>query len=319
MVIALDAMGGDYAPQSIVEGAIMALQSLPKSLEILLTGSMATLEAMLADYDYDKDRIKIAHAPEVIEMAEHPTRAFQAKPNSSIALGFKLMATGEAQAFCSAGNTGAMMVGAMLVCKPIPGILRPAICGFAPRHNGKLGVILDVGANAELKPEALAQFGEMGSLYAKAVLQIDSPKVALMNMGEEEKKGPSTHQAAYQIMKENNRINFVGNIEGRDLFEDKSDVVVCDGFTGNIILKLSESIFDLMHAAKIKTNNFFDQLNYEAIGGSPIIGINGNVVIGHGVSSPTAVLNMIRQAMLMVEADITEKLKLALAETAHTN
>jgi glycerol-3-phosphate acyltransferase PlsX len=318
MVIALDAMGGDFAPASAINGAILASEKLgTKNVTILLVGDTAIIEKHLAESGQQLPAsVQIVHASEVIEMGEHPAKALQQKPNSSIAVGFGLLVKGKAQAFCSAGNTGAMLVGAMFSVKPLPGLIRPAIVGFVPRPSGKTGVILDVGANADVKPEVLAQFGEMGSLYAQYVLNIENPIVGLMNIGEEEGKGNALVQAAYQLLKTNEKITFHGNMEGRDLFTDLVDVVVCDGFTGNIILKLSESIHDIMQEHKIATDEFFDQLNYELHGGSPIIGVNGNVIIGHGLSSPLAITNMLKQCERMIASDINTKLKNALLETS---
>lgn len=316
MRIALDAMGGDFAPQAVIEGAILAKSSLPADVEIVLIGREGTIREHLEKHNVSPSLFGIINADEVIEMGEHPTKALTQKPNSSIAVGFGLLKAGKADAFCSAGNTGAMLVGAMFSIKAIEGVIRPAIAGYVPKEDGRTGIILDVGANADCKPEVLNQFGELGSLYAQYVLGIENPKVALMNLGEEEQKGTMLTQATYQLLKANTKINFVGNIEGRDMFNDKADVVVADGFTGNVILKMAESIYEIMHARGIKTDSFFDQMNYEAIGGSPIIGVNGNVIIGHGVSSPLAVTNMLRQAQQMVMADIHTKIKNALNESS---
>jgi glycerol-3-phosphate acyltransferase PlsX len=204
-----------------------------------------------------------------------------------------------------------MHVGAMFSIKSIEGVMRPAIAGFAPQIDGSQAVILDVGANADCKPDVLQQFAEIGSVYAKYVLGIKNPKVGLMNLGEEEQKGSLATQAAYQLLKINSKVNFIGNMEGRDLFTNKADVIVCDGFTGNVILKLAESIYDLLKQRNM-SDPFFDQLNYEAVGGSPILGVNGNVIIGHGVSSPLAIQNMILLANKMVESNIYVRIKEAL-------
>ena len=309
MKIALDAMGGDFAPQAIVEGALMAARQFPADVEIILVGEPTAIQAILEQHpDSGSLNISIKPASQVIEMGEHPTKALQTKPDSSIALGFGLLKTREAQAFCSAGNTGAMMVGSMFSVKAIEGILRPAIANFLPKEDGSIGVILDVGANAECKPEVLEQFGELGSLYAQHVLHIENPKVGLMNLGEEEGKGTLVTQAAHQLLKANSSIHFVGNIEGRDLFNDRADVIVCDGFTGNVILKMAESIYDIM-AARNLMDPFFARFNYEAVGGSPILGINGNVVIGHGVSSPLATSNMLGLAYQLVKSNIPQHFK----------
>ena len=307
MRVALDAMGGDFAPDATVAGAVLALERLSDDDRLVLVGDQRAIEKQL-EYHGSSSRIEVVHADEVIGMDEHPTKAFSQKPTSSISVGFHLLKEGSIDAFCGAGNTGAMHVGAMFSVKPCEGIIRPAIAGFAPRENGDYGVILDVGANADVKPEILVQFGEIGSLYAQHVFGIERPKVALINMGEEEQKGTVITQAAYQLFKENRHLNFVGNIEGRDIFSSQSDVMVCNGYIGNVILKMAESIFDLLRKRDI-SDPFFDNFNYEAIGGSPILGINGNVTIGHGVSSGLAIKNMLLQAMRMAKTNIHLKIR----------
>jgi phosphate acyltransferase len=308
MKIALDAMGGDFAPDAIIDGAILASQNLPNDVTIVLVGKKEVIKSHLEKRDFHSSRLAIVHAEEVIQMGEHPTKALTQKPNSSIGVGYYLLKAKEVNAFCSAGNTGAMMVGAMFSVKAIEGVIRPCIANMLPKTNGATGIFLDVGANADCKPEMLQQFGEIGNVYARYVLGVKKPKVGLMNLGEEEGKGTVLTQAAFQLLKNNKSLNFVGNIEGRDLFNDRADVVVCDGFTGNVILKMAESIYDIM-ASKNIFDPFFNRFNYEAVGGSPILGVNGNVVIGHGVSSPVATANMLSMAADMVRADIAEHFK----------
>lgn len=308
MRIALDAMGGDFAPEAIVKGAIQAAQELDAGASILLIGKEDVVNDLLKEYGYTGSNITVVNASQVIEMGEHPTKALTQKPDSSIAIGYGLLKMQKADAFCSAGNTGAMLVGAMFSVKAVEGILRPSIAGLVPKLNGGMGVILDVGANADCKPEVLEQFGELGAIYAKYVLDIQNPKVGLMNLGEEEGKGTMLTQAAHQRLKANTNINFIGNIEGRDLFNDKADVIVCDGYTGNIILKMAESLYDILND-KGMHDPFFDKFNYEAEGGSPILGINGNAVIGHGVSSPRAICNMVLQAQKMASSKISERFR----------
>ncbi|MDN5202940.1 phosphate acyltransferase PlsX [Fulvivirgaceae bacterium BMA10] len=308
MKVALDAMGGDFAPEAAIEGAKLAIQELPPDVQIVLVGKEDIITNLLSEKGVESDLIEIHNADEVIGMAEHPTKALSQKPNSSIAVGFGLLKSGYVQAFCSAGNTGAMHVGAMFTIKAIEGVIRPGIAGFVPKENGDFGVIIDVGANADCKPDVLMQFGQMGSIYAKNVFGIDDPKVGLMNLGEEEQKGTLLTQAAYQLFKIDKQLNFVGNIEGRDIFNDKADVIVCDGFTGNVILKFAESIYDILKKRNL-LDPFFHKFNYEAIGGSPILGVNGNVVIGHGVSSGTAIKNMLLQAQRMAGSNVHLKIK----------
>jgi phosphate acyltransferase len=311
MIIAIDAMGGDFAPNSVVEGAKLALKLITESDYLVLIGKHAELISLLGELA-THTQLKIVDASEVIEMGEHPTKALSQKPNSSISLGFKMLKNHEVDVFCSAGNTGAMMVGSMFSVKVIEGIQRPAIVGFAPKVNGGKVVILDIGANADCKPEMLEQFAELGSIYATATQNIEKPRVALMNIGEEEQKGTLVVQAAHQLLKDNKSVNFVGNVEGKDLFLDKADVIVCDGFTGNVILKLGESMYEILAKQGI-TNDFLDQANYEETGGSPIIGINENVIIGHGASTPKAIKNMILLAQKMVQSNVTNSIKAAYA------
>lgn len=308
MKIALDAMGGDFAPQAAVAGAVMAAELLAGRATIVLIGQEDAVRPLLEAAGPAGAVLEFVPASQVIEMAEHPAKAFQQKQDSSIAIGYKLLLAGEVEAFCSAGNTGAMLVGAMFTVKAVPGVIRPAIANFVPKKHDKFGVLLDVGANAECKPEMLEQFGELGSLYAQYVLGIDRPKVGLVNLGEEEAKGTPNTQAAHQLLKANPRIHFVGNLEGRDMFNEKADVVVVDGFTGNILLKMAESIYEMMDEKDIH-DPFFDKFNYEAVGGSPILGINDNAIIGHGRSTPLAICNMLVQGCNMAESGIVDQIK----------
>jgi glycerol-3-phosphate acyltransferase PlsX len=241
-------------------------------------------------------------------MGEHPTKALSHKPNSSIALGFKYLKENKIHSFISGGNTGAMMVGAMFSVKVVPGVIRPSIGTILPKESGKIGFMLDVGTNADCKPDVLYQFGILGSLFAQHVYKVDKPKVALLNIGEEAEKGNLVSQAAYNLMKESKDFNFVGNVEGRDLFNDKSDVIVCEGFTGNILLKACESFYSTIKRRN-KSDEFFDRMNYEIYGGTPILGINSTVIICHGISSPTAIKNCILLAKDISDANLPEKIK----------
>ncbi|TPG63617.1 phosphate acyltransferase PlsX [Hymenobacter nivis] len=308
MKIALDAMGGDFAPQAAVAGALLAAERLAGKATIVLIGQEDAVRPLLPTTGFAPDAFEFVPASQVIEMGEHPTKAFQHKQDSSIAVGYRLLHSGEVDAFCSAGSTGAMLVGAMFTVKTVPGVLRPAIANFVPKLNSEFGILLDVGANAECKPEMLEQFGELGSLYAQYVLGIAHPRVGLMNLGEEEGKGTALTQAAHQLLKVNPHIDFVGNLEGRDLFNDKAHVVVCDGFTGNILLKMAESVYEIL-AEKNMHDPFFDRFNYEAIGGSPILGINDNAIIGHGRSTPMAIGNMLVQGYNMAASGIVDQIK----------
>ena len=310
MKIGLDIMGGDFAPKAAVLGAIEAFKVLPAGQTLVLIGDKDVAEAILQENNFSPDHFEFVHTTEVIGMGEHPTKAIVQKPNSSISLGFKLLKEDSIQAFSSAGNTGAMLVGAMFSVKTIPGVIRPAMTAIVPKLKGGLGIILDVGANADCKPDVLLQFGVLGSLLAESVYNVDNPRVALMNIGEEEEKGNLLLQATYPLMRDTKLFNFVGNIEGRDLFEDNNDVVVCDGFTGNVILKLAESFYVITLKKRFK-DEFFDRFNYEQYGGSPILGVNAPVVVGHGISNPEAIKNMVLLSKNMIETNLIDKIKLA--------
>lgn len=306
MKIGLDIMGGDYAPKATVLGAIEAYKVLSDHTLVLIGDKDAAI-SILRENNFDPDNFEYVHTTEVIGMGEHPTKAVVQKPDSSISVGFKLLKDGQIDAFSSAGNTGAMLVGSMFSVKAIPGILRPAIITIVPRVKGGISILLDVGANADCKPEVLLQFGVLGSLMAQHVYGIENPRVALMNIGEEEEKGNLLCQATYPLMKETSQFNFIGNAEGRDLFGDMADVFVCDGFTGNIILKLAESFYVITRKKGLK-DEFFDRFNYEQYGGSPILGVNAPVVVGHGISSPEAIKNMVLLCKDMVESELVAKM-----------
>ena len=307
MHIGIDMMGGDYAPQEAVKGVLQFLQSSDNAVHLTLIGNEQDISAVLPSGP--SERIRIVHAPELIGMQEHATRALKEKPDSSIARGFKLLAGGEIDAFISAGNTGAMMVGTFYNIKPIEGVLRPTISTIMPKLEGGAGIVLDVGLNADSKPENLLQFAILGSLYAQHILHIDNPKVGLVNIGEEEGKGNLLCQATYPLLKECTQINFIGNIEGRDIFRDKADVMVCEGFTGNVILKLAESIYDIAEARNLGSDEYLRRFHYENYGGTPILGISKPVIIGHGISNAMAFKNMIILAQKMIETDLLGKMK----------
>jgi glycerol-3-phosphate acyltransferase PlsX len=306
MKIGIDMMGGDFAPLETVKGIKEYLAGNSSSLTLI--GDENQLAPLLAEYEIPNGSYTIVHASEIIGMHEHPTKALKEKPGSSIATGFKLLATGAIDAFISAGNTGAMLVGSLYSLKPLEGILRPTISTIIPKENGKTGLLLDVGLNSDCKPEQLNQFAVMGSVYAKEILGIENPRVALVNIGEEEGKGNLLAQAAYPVLKENPSINFTGNVEGRDILLDKADVMVCDGFTGNIILKLAESLFSITQNKGIH-HEYFDRFNFENYGGTPVLGISKPVIIGHGISKSTAFSNMILLAQKMIYTGVMQKMK----------
>lgn len=293
MNIGLDMMGGDFAPLEAVKGLQRYYAHLSSQTHIYCIGNEAAIEKLLAEHQLTHPSLHIVPATEIIDFHESPTKALKEKPHSSISIGFHLLATNQIDAFISAGNTGAMLVGAMYFLKPIEGLLRPAIATIIPKLNGNTGLLLDVGLNADCKAENLNQFATLGSLYAKNILNIPQPATGMLNVGEEEGKGNMLAQAAYELLKENKHIHFVGNVEGRDLFKDKADVIVCDGFTGNIVLKLAESFYDIAVSRNFHKDEYISRFHYENYGGTPVLGVSKPVVIGHGISNAKAFENML--------------------------
>ena len=304
-------MGGDFAPEAAVQGAVLALEAIGPDSRIVLFGDEAKIKAVLEAEGCSAERFDIVATTEVIEMGDHPAKAFQAKADSSITVGFGYLAKGAIDGFASAGSTGAMMVGSMYAVKPIEGGIRPAISSIVPTIAGRPALLLDVGLNVDCKPEVLAQYGLIGSIYAEAVLGIGKPRVAVLNIGEEETKGNAQTKATYELLKEDGRINFVGNVEGSYIFTGQvADVIVCDGFVGNTVLKMAEGLYRINK--KLGGGNaFWDAMNYENVGGTPVLGVNAPVVIGHGISSPKAIRSMILSAERCITADLTAKLQRA--------
>ena len=304
-------MGGDYAPEAAVKGAVMALDAIGPDSRIVLFGDEAKVKAVLAAEGCPAERFDIVATTEVIEMGDHPAKAFQAKADSSITVGFGYLAKGAIDGFASAGSTGAMMVGSMYAVKPIEGVIRPTISSIIPTVTGHPALLLDVGLNVDCKPEVLAQYGLIGSIYAEAVLGIRKPRVAVLNIGEEETKGNTQSKATYELLTADGRIDFVGNVEASYLFTGKvADVVVCDGFVGNTVLKMAEGLYHINK--KLGGGNaFWDAMNYENVGGTPVLGVNAPVVIGHGISSPKAIRSMILSTERCITADLTAKLQRA--------
>ena len=313
MRIGLDVMGGDFAPLATIKGALLALRELPESLRIVLIGDESMISAELKKENVASDVFDIVHTPDVIGMGEHPTKAFLKKPESSISIGFHLLKERAIDGFASAGNSGAMLVGAFYTIKSVVGVIRPSVTSILPKEGGGVGLILDVGINADCKPDVLNQFAILGSLYVEHVHGITNPKVALLNIGEEEGKGNLLCQATYNLMKDSEEFNFVGNVEGRDLFNEKADVIVCDGFTGNVVLKQAEAFYELTKKRGLK-DEYFDRFNYENYGGTPILGVNGTVMIGHGISNDKAIKNMLLHTAEVIQAKLSEKIKQAFQE-----
>ncbi|MCH1611672.1 MAG: phosphate acyltransferase PlsX [Flavobacteriales bacterium] len=310
MKIGLDIMGGDNSPDATLKGAYLASQNLGKEETIVLVGNEKLAKSWFKSNNIDSTVFEFIHADEVISMNEHATKALRKKPNNSISVGFNALKNKEIDVFSSAGNSGAMLVGSMFSIGPIKGVIRPSITSVLPKKNGGVGLILDVGVNADCKPDVLFQFAILGSLFAENVYNIQKPKVGLLNIGEEKGKGNLLTQSTYQLLEDNDDINFVGNVEGRDLFNDKADVIVCDGFTGNVVLKLAESFYSLINQKNIK-DDYFDRFNYEIYGGTPVLGVDGNVLIGHGISNENAIKNMILLGKDLINSNLNSKIKKA--------
>jgi glycerol-3-phosphate acyltransferase PlsX len=312
MKIGLDVMGGDFAPEAVIEGAVDSLQHLSAADDLVLIGDENSIKKKLKELDCELSRFKIVHTTQVIEMGDVPAKAYSQKPDSSIAVGYRMLKEKQIDGFCSAGNTGAMLVGASYTVNVIPGVLRPALATIVPSLNTRNSVILDVGLSPDCKPDVLLQYGILGSLFAKYVLEVNNPTVRLLNIGEEESKGTAAVKAAYEMMKEHPGLNFEGNIEANQLFsETMADVIVCDGFVGNVVLKETEAFHHIYKTRNLK-DSFFDRLDFESIGGTPIVGINANVVIGHGISKRKAIMNMILQTWAVVHVNLAQKIKEAI-------
>jgi glycerol-3-phosphate acyltransferase PlsX len=307
MRIGLDISGGDFAPKATIDGALLAREVLSNDVTIVLLGDEEIIRSEFANRGKNFDGFEVVHAPEVITYHDHPTRAIPKKPNSSIAIGFDLLAKANLDVFASTGNTGAMLVGAMYKLNTVPGIIRPCITSTLPCVDGSHTILLDVGSNADCKADVLYQFAVLGALYSKHVHGVENPRVALLNIGEEDSKGNLLTLAAYKLLSESDELNFTGNIEGRDLFTGIADVIVCDGFTGNIVLKEAEGIYTLMRKRGIR-DEYFDRFNYENYGGTPILGVKGNAVIGHGISNDIAIKNMLLHSYEVAASGLATKI-----------
>ncbi|MBA7694933.1 Phosphate acyltransferase [subsurface metagenome] len=309
MRIGLDVMGGDFAPESTVLGALEAAKELPDDIKLVIIGNSEKIISILDRENADHNQFEIINTTEVIEMGDHPAKSFTKKPNSSIAVGFDLLRNGEIDGFASAGNTGAMLIGVHYAIRSIPGVIRPAITSPIPTVDGKPTILLDVGVNPDCRPDVLYQYGILGSYYAKYVWNIENPRVGLLNIGSEETKGNLVVKSTHELMKDTIDFNFVGNVEGNDFFKsDKADVVVCDGFVGNVVLKGAEAFYSMIKKRGIK-DEFFEKFNFVNYGGTPILGINADVIIGHGISNSVAIKNMILHTKGVIEAKLTKKFK----------
>ena len=287
-------MGGDYAPQAVVSGAVLAAGLIAPQSKIVLFGDRPSLEELLAKENFRADAFDIVHTTQVIEMGDNPALTFRQKPDSSIAVGFRHLTEGRIDGFASAGSTGAMMVGCMYTVKQIEGIIRPAISSVIPTIDGGSVMLLDVGLNVDCKPEVLYQYAVIGNLYAQGVLGKKEPRIALLNIGEEKEKGNLQTKAAYELMDGSADFRFVGNIEAKHIF--------------NTIIKQVEGVYNMALEQGLR-NTYFNQLNYETVGGTPVLGINAPVLIGHGCSSAEAIKNMVLQTEKTIHAQLDTKLR----------
>lgn len=331
MRIALDAMGGDFAPENEILGAIEVFKSgkAPAGLEIVFVGDEHKIKKCLAANDTAGMKYSIVHADDVVTMKDDPTEVIKTKKNSSLYMGADLHAKGGAEAFVSAGNTGAMLSISTILLGRIKGVSRPTIGTFLPSDAATPVLLLDAGANVDCKARFLYEFAVMGSIYTSQMLNIKNPKIGLLSIGEEDKKGNEAVRQANQLLRESN-LNFIGNVEGGDIMNGACDVVVCDGFTGNVVLKFAESFSGflkrrfkkfadeslynkiLMAFAMPALKSIFKQFNYEEYGGVPLLGVNGVSIIGHGKSSPKAIKNMILKAVETVQKQVNTEIGKAL-------
>jgi glycerol-3-phosphate acyltransferase PlsX len=309
MKIGVDAMGGDYAPDAVVKGAILAQKQLLANERIVLFGDEQQILNIINNEKANASDFDIVHCSEVIGMGEHPAKTFSKKTDSSITVGFGWLAQNKIDGFASAGNTGAMLVGTMYTIKSIPGIIRPAIASYIPVTENKFNLLLDVGVNPDCRPDVLYQYGILGSIYSKLIFGNQNPRIGLLNIGEEEEKGNLVTKSTHELMKDSAHFNFAGNVEGNQIFsDDKADVIVCDGFVGNVILKEAEAFYHMVKKRKI-SDPFFEMFNFENYGGTPILGVNEPVVIGHGISNAKAIMNMILQTKTVINSDLCGKFK----------
>lgn len=328
MKIIVDAMGGDYAPDVVIDGTVAAVKEY--GVRVGLVGDEAKIKSLLKKFRYNGDRIFVQHAEEAIEMSEPAATSVRRKRRSSIVVGVNLVRDGKGDAFFSAGNTGAVVCAATLGLGLLPGIERPGIALITPTLKG-VSLIIDVGANIDAKPTQLLQYGVMADVYLRYILNRPNPTVGILNIGEEETKGTEFVKETRELL-EKSSLNFIGNIEGKDLFSGKSDIILCDGFVGNVALKVTESVVETMQVflkrhllssslGKLgvlfllpSLKRFKKELDYAEYGGAPLLGVNGPVIIGHGRSNAKAIKNAIRVAKEEVERKFTEKITEAIAK-----
>lgn len=308
MRVGIDIMGGDFAPYETLKGAILASKEISGDDRIVLFGKEDEIKKIPEFQNLKDNNFHIVNCNEEIFMGDDPVKAFVSKKDSSITKGFGFLKHGEIDGFASAGNTGAMLVGATTVIGVVPGIIRPCIASAYPNLKGEMNLMLDVGINVDSKPEVLYQFGKIGSIYSTEVFDRKNPKVGLLNIGSEESKGNATAKAAFQLMKNTKEFNFIGNVEGGNINDSEVvDVIVTDGYTGNVVLKLAESFYKIIKLRNVE-DDYFENFNYENYGGTPILGINKTVVVGHGISNSIAIKNMILHTFDMCKSDFYDSL-----------
>ncbi|HEV2150687.1 MAG TPA: phosphate acyltransferase PlsX [Longimicrobiaceae bacterium] len=323
MRIALDAMGSDRAPSVEIEGAVGALRELEGEFRIVLVGDQERIEAELARHpDAPRDRIDVVHAPGRIEMGDSPAHAIRRKQDSSMVVGLNLQKRGEADAFISAGSTGAAMAGSVMLLGVLPGVDRPAVGTVLPTASGHT-LMIDGGANVDTRPQHLLQFAYLGTIYARDLMGVEQPRVGLLNIGEEPEKGDERAVEAHRLLAAAEGIHFVGNVEGRGVIHGQCDVLVCDGFVGNVLLKFYESVAGFMLGllrremaeAKVELDltRMFHTLDYTEYGGAPLLGVNGVTIICHGGSPPRAIRNAIRVAAQAVDREMVSHIERALS------
>jgi len=309
MRIGIDMMGGDYAPGSTIHGSILARKALADDVELVLIGDNDILQRYADEQGLDLSGLIVEHTPDVVGMDHHPLKAFKEVPEASLFKGHRMVSEGLLDGFCSAGNTGAMLVGALQIITAIPGIIRPAIAAPIPVLEGNRSVLLDVGLNPDARPDVLYQYGTIGTIYSRLVNGFENPKVALLNIGLEESKGNLVARSAYQLMKDTSDYNFIGNLEANELFvSNRANVIVCDGFVGNMMLKEAEAFYRVISEKGIG-NGYFENYNFEIYGGTPVLGVNGPIIIGHGISTGKAIASMLQHTAEVVEAGLVARIK----------
>lgn len=315
-------MGGDFAPDTPLKGIQQFLsdeQMHQNEVIFYALGEEVIVRPLLNQYQIPAAKVKFIPCGSSVNFSDSPTKIFREKSDSSLAAGFQLLASGEIDAFISAGHTGGMLVGAHTIIKPIDNVLRPCIGAVVPRTDciNNPGFVLDVGSNVECKPEQLNQMAVLGSVYLKTMYNLENPTVGLLNVGEEPTKGTSVHVEAHKLLSNNPKINFVGNVEGRDILANKVNVIVCDGFVGNVVLKMTESIYDELRLAKLQNDpnedrSYFKYFNFEEHGGTPVLGVKKTVIIGHGISTAKAFKKMFSVAIQLEKDKFCHKIEQAL-------